>query len=706
MSVVPINDKLGGDTETKVMSVPEESAQSFVGDAALARMNLSSNSQDVNEKGGYKVYPGQGSSASQAKDFAQTFKSSKSRRISRIKYSGYGEEYAIQQIKKGDAANTSKKYKNLRRKRGDPGCFIDPHNPFMKKWDPYMTFLLLYTALVTPYEVGFLASPETWPERWADGLWVFNQIVNISFLVDLVFNFFLAYTDPETGISVNSQKAIIRHYLSFWFWIDFASIVPFDLLTSTGQPEVEVEATSDGDLSSLKAIRLVRLLRLLKLVRIFKASRIFGRIQSRLGLSYAELSLYKFGILLLILAHWLAVAWYMSATLLSDEWLNWSTNYGLYGDESDHFNHYTTSIYWALMTLTTIGYGDVVPVTIGERWVAIFAMAVGGAFYAYMVGAVCGIVSSMDIAGIEYRQTMDNLNAYLREVQAPPELRVKLREYFGASREAAKQKYYTAVIEQLSPGLKAELAGYVNKSWIEKIYFLSEGPSLASRSRFTAELALQLTGHTFPSTEYVVRMGDPTDSMYIIKKGLVARMNAVLSTGRHFGEDVVLHGATRLYTVRALTFLSVYTVSKESLESVLNIPEFSFQRKVVRRATIKLSLRNTFINFHNIVLKMKQWVEHDADPMNEGKTESLAPRQQYYRYLETNPIFITLCQKHGSTKKALERLGYTKIFRNIQDEDKSSSPMASVDPERTALEALDAMQMELERLQSSLRAKT
>ena len=79
-------------------------------------------------------------------------------------------------------------------------------------------------------------------------------------------------------------------------------------------------------------------------------------------------------------------------------------------------------------------------------------------------------------------------------------------------------------------------------------------------------------------------------------------MNAVLSTGRHFGEDVVLHGATRLYTVRALTFLSVYTVSKESLESVLNIPEFSFQRKVVRRATIKLSLRNTFINFHNIVL--------------------------------------------------------------------------------------------------------
>ena len=254
------------------------------------------------------------------------------------------------------------------------------------------------------------------------------------------------------------------------------------------------------------------------------------------------------------------------------------------------------------MTLTTIGYGDVVPVSDGERWVAVFAMAVGGAFYAYMVGAVCGIVSSMDIAGIEYRQTMDNLNSYLDECDAPADLRFKLREYFTLSRDVAKQKFYLAVIDQLSPGLKAELAGFVNNDWIEKIYFLAIGSSEKSQHKFTAEVAMRLTGRTYPSTEYVIRMGDSTSEMFIIQKGLVARMNAVLSTGRHFGEDVVLHNALRLYTVRALTFLSVYVLKREDLEDVLFSPDFMYQKKVVRRATIKLAMRNTFINFHNIVL--------------------------------------------------------------------------------------------------------
>jgi CRP-like cAMP-binding protein len=198
----------------------------------------------------------------------------------------------------------------------------------------------------------------------------------------------------------------------------------------------------------------------------------------------------------------------------------------------------------------------------------------------------------MDIAGIEYRQTMDNLNSYLDECDAPAELRFKLREYFTLSRDVAKQKFYLAVIDQLSPGLKAELAGFVNNDWIEKIYFLAIGSSEKSQHKFTAEVAMRLTGRTYPSTEYVIRMGDSTSEMFIIQKGLVARMNAVLSTGRHFGEDVVLHNALRLYTVRALTFLSVYVLKREDLEDVLFSPDFMYQKKVVRRATIKLAMRN------------------------------------------------------------------------------------------------------------------
>ena len=38
---------------------------------------------------------------------------------------------------------------------------------------------------------------------------------------------------------------------------------------------------------------------------------------------------------------------------------------------------YLFSVYWALTTLTTVGYGDITPNTDVERWMAIFALILG-----------------------------------------------------------------------------------------------------------------------------------------------------------------------------------------------------------------------------------------------------------------------------------------------------------------------------------------
>ena len=51
---------------------------------------------------------------------------------------------------------------------------------------PYNTvFLLLFTALVTPYELGFV------PDTKLDGLFMVNQYVNLCFIFDIALNFYL-----------------------------------------------------------------------------------------------------------------------------------------------------------------------------------------------------------------------------------------------------------------------------------------------------------------------------------------------------------------------------------------------------------------------------------------------------------------------------------------------------------------------------------
>ena len=97
---------------------------------------------------------------------------------------------------------------------------------------------------------------------------------------------------------------------------------------------------------------------------------------------------------------------------------------------------------------------------------------------------------------------------------------------------------------------------------------------------------------------------------------------------------------------------------------------------------------------------MKQWKEDDATTNKQGKHETLATRQQYFRYLNTNPIFTTLCDIYGGMDKALEELGFTGIFHEIPGRYDVPSPIPSGD---TALNALKDVQMVVDRLDGLLK---
>jgi hypothetical protein len=57
---------------------------------------------------------------------------------------------------------------------------------------------------------------------------------------------------------------------------------------------------------------------------------------------------------------------------------------------------YCAAIYWAVATLTTVGYGDISGGTSAERIICVFWMIIGVAFYSFSVGSIASILSSMD----------------------------------------------------------------------------------------------------------------------------------------------------------------------------------------------------------------------------------------------------------------------------------------------------------------------
>lgn len=162
------------------------------------------------------------------------------------------------------------------------GIIHPRHSRWFPYWDGSIFASLAFTAIVTPIEVClFKTTPPV--------LFAFNRAVDLIFVLDVIFNFFLAYQESVGGRWVTLRADIRRHYLRGWFLVDLISVVPMDLLMHLG-----VIALTDDGSTLIKLLRVVKLLRLIKLLRILRASRLLARWRSYAGLSFAQMAMIRF----------------------------------------------------------------------------------------------------------------------------------------------------------------------------------------------------------------------------------------------------------------------------------------------------------------------------------------------------------------------------------------------------------------------------
>ena len=163
----------------------------------------------------------------------------------------------------------------------------------------------------------------------------------------------------EYGIRLAAAERSLRYVFSFYGLVDFLSIAPFYLMSGI-------------DMRAIRVVRLFRIFRILKLARYSKAIRRFGK-----AIAIAKEEIILFMLAALILIYLAAVGIY----------------YFEHDAQPDKFQSIFHSLWWAVATLTTVGYGDVFPITTGGKLFTFVVLAVGLGIVAVPTGLIASALT-------------------------------------------------------------------------------------------------------------------------------------------------------------------------------------------------------------------------------------------------------------------------------------------------------------------------
>lgn len=195
---------------------------------------------------------------------------------------------------------------------------------------------------------------------------LFSTIPSCVFVIDLVLCFFKAYYDK--GILRTKKSEIFWHYVQGDFGLDCVVILPF-ILSFFGYTYANY----------------------LMLIRMTRVRRTMTNIEEISNFKEKTAVIYQLFCLvysLLLMSHFCACLFHYMAILEIDHGYTHTWLHAQNIADEDNYVKYFNSLYWVTITSMTVGYGDVVPVTLPEKIVVtIISFFVTGVF-GYALGMI------------------------------------------------------------------------------------------------------------------------------------------------------------------------------------------------------------------------------------------------------------------------------------------------------------------------------
>ena len=275
-------------------------------------------------------------------------------------------------------------------------------------YDCMSLFFTAWISLAVPYRLYLVASLPPLGirtnEAWGYGI-VVDYASDVFFVLNIFLNArFFATTDfNERGQLIDiidKEKLFADYYKSGRLLGDVLTVIPFDIL-----------GLFIGQWYLLRVPKLLMAFRFPFLIVRIK-NHLERRHKVRINLDAVMATNLTLATIMFVI--WIACAWGMLAE-----------NHEQRGD-----GDFVAAIYWVIVTITTVGFGDITPVSVEGRWFGTFIMIFGSCFTAGVIANITSMAHKVVISEDNSQHVTTCVEKYMVEKELPLEIRDRCHRYF------------------------------------------------------------------------------------------------------------------------------------------------------------------------------------------------------------------------------------------------------------------------------------